>query len=242
MIDPIRMPAPLRPVTRSALMLLVLPLLLCRTAVALPDGALARLGYGKPEAVAYSPNGDVLAVATSIGMELWDAHTHERTGVLETGSWILSVAFSPDGATLASASRDETVRLWDIASRREIVTLQGHTDWVWSVAFSPDGATLASGGDDATVRLWDVASRQEIATLQGHTRLVWSVAFSSHGAMLASGSRDETVKLWDVASRREIATLQGHTSAVLAVAFSPDGATLASGGIPRQGGDQRPRW
>ncbi|MBM3216393.1 WD40 repeat domain-containing protein, partial [Candidatus Poribacteria bacterium] len=111
-------------------------------------------------------------------------------------SWVVSVSFSPDGRTLASGSWDNTVRLWDVASRREVAALAGHTNQVVSVSFSPDGRTLASGSWDKTVRLWDVASRRKAAALAGHTDYVRSVSFSPDGRTLASGSYDNTVRLW----------------------------------------------
>ena len=140
----------------------------------------------------------------------------------------LDVAFSPDGGILAGGSIDGTVALWDVASRRIITTLEGHTRRVNSVAFSPDGDLLASGSGDRTVRLWDVASQREIAALEGHTRPIHSVAYSPDGDLLASASWESTVRLWDVASRREIAALEGHSEWVDQVAFSPDGDLLAS--------------
>jgi WD40 repeat protein len=80
---------------------------------------------------------------------------------------VSSVAYSPDGKTLASASQDHTVRLWETATNKELTTLQGHTNAVDVVAFSPDGMTLASGGLDKTVRLWEVATRKERAMRKG---------------------------------------------------------------------------
>ena len=149
------------------------------------------------------------------------------------------MAFSPDSKTLASASGDKTVRLWDLADNKERATLQGHTESVMSVAFSPDGKILASASRDKTVKFWDVATGQERATLQGHTKEdkessepawpVMSVTFSPDGKTLAAGSNDMTVKVWDVATAKR-STLHGHTEAVMSVAFSPDGKTLASAG------------
>ena len=163
----------------------------------LPNGAQTRLGKGWILDSVYSPDGTRIAVGTSIGIWLYDAHTGVELALL-TGhtDWVWSVAFSPDGETLASGSLDDTIRLWDARTGEYQQTLEGHTDWVLSVAFSPDGSTLASGSMDNTIRLWDTHTGELQQILEGHTREARSAAYSPDGSILASGSLDGTVLLW----------------------------------------------
>ncbi|MBD2520656.1 trypsin-like peptidase domain-containing protein [Nostoc sp. FACHB-973] len=144
-----------------------------------------------------------------------------------------SVAISPDGRTLASASSDKTIKIWNLATRQEIRTLNGHSNRVNSVAISPDGRTLVSASNDKTIKIWNLVTRQEVRTINAHSAWVNSVAFSSDGSTLASGSDDRTIKIWNVATGQEIRTLNGHSDGVNSVAFSSDGRTLASGSDDR---------
>jgi WD40 repeat protein len=157
-----------------------------------------------------------------------------------TGAVYLT-SFSRDGRTLATASYDRTVRLWNVADPRRPEPLgrplTGHTSWVSSAVFSPDGHTLASAGDDGTIRLWDVTDPAHPAPLgkplTGHRGTIYLVAFSPDGHTLASAGEDHTVRLWNTADPRraqQLQVLRGHTAAVRSLAFGPDGHTLAAGG------------
>ena len=124
----------------------------------LPEGAKARLGKGWISGnIAYSPDGASLAVASSIGIWLYDTVIHREVALL-TGhtSRVTSVVYSPDGGTLAGGSDDGTVRLWDAVTGQEKATLTGYLGAVYSVSFSPDGLTVASGSGDGTVLLWEL--------------------------------------------------------------------------------------
>ena len=134
---------------------------------------------------------------------------------------VYEVAFSSDGLILASASKDEAVKLWDVATKKNIATLR-HVDLVSSVSFSPDDSILASTSR-SSVKLWDVMTKKNIATLEGG----WTAVFSPDGSILASGSRS-IIKLWDMATGANIAILVGHTDVVRSISFSPDGSFLAS--------------
>jgi WD40 repeat protein len=158
-------------------------------------------------------------------------------------SGLYAVTFSPDGNLLASASWDNTVRLWDTSDPNSPEPvgqpLRGHTGSVNSVAFSPDGKTLASSSRDKTVRLWDVTTRTDVkeltTPLTGDGTFYW-VAFSPDGRTLAAAGDDRTVRLWDVTdirAPRAGVVLTGHTGPVRAVAFSPNGRILASAGNDR---------
>ena len=151
--------------------------------------------------------------------------------------WARSLAFSPDGQTLASGSKDKTIKFWDVASGQLLGTMAGHRRSVIRLAWSPDGRFLASVGGLIVepnglgeVKLWDPIQRKEVVTLTNQNSPVCSVAFSSDSQKLATGDGTGAVALWDVITQRQITTLFAHSNQVRGLAFSPDGKWLASGG------------
>jgi len=190
---------------------------------------LARWGKGSVEKAVFSPDGRLLAVASSIGIYLYDPETLIEVRYIETEAEVNAVAFSLDGQTLVSGGYGETVQLWRVSDGSLLRTLEGYTNYVDSVAFSPDGQTVAAGDRSNIVRLWRVSDGILLNTLEEHTDMVRSVAFSPDGEILASGSDDHTIRLWRVSDGTFLRSLDGHTDSVWSVTFSPDGATLASG-------------
>ncbi len=174
----------------------------------------------------FSPDGTSLACGSERGFHLWDVENWESIPIERDQERVLSISFTPDGTTLASARRDGTVMLWDVASGKSIATIEAHEAQVLSVSFSSDGAILASGSSDGTVKLWDTETWQRTTTFSGHEGDFSAMAFSPDGTTLATGSGNG-VRLWDMDTLN--AVRMSH-SPVYRVAFSPDGTTLATGG------------
>jgi WD40 repeat protein len=146
--------------------------------------------------------------------------------------WVVSVAFSPNGAQVATTGRDATVKLWDAATGECLKTLRGHLEGLETVAFSPEGQRLLSSGWDKTVRLWDVATGACLKTLQGHTAEVFSVAFLRDGKSAISGSADGQIRIWDLGTGDCLKTLT-DLSGPMDVRFAlplPDGKRVLSAG------------
>jgi WD40 repeat protein len=158
------------------------------------------------------------------------ADSHERGAPLSGHrNFVESVAFSPNGTTVASGSRDDTIRLWNVATHKQLgAPLNAHAQVV-QVAFSPDGRTLASAGEDQTIRFWDLVTHSERGAPITGGGIVHSIAFSPDGTTLASGGEDRTIRFWDVVTGRQLQSpLVGHAGAVLSVTYNPNGKTLAS--------------
>ncbi len=198
----------------------------------IPDEASARIGKGKIHQIIYSPDDTMLAVATGIGIWLYDAQTGDEIDLLVGHTEpVRAVAFTRDGTKLASGSEDETIRLWDVPNRSHLRTLTGHTSTIRSLAFSPDGNTLVSGSSDRSARLWDVATGTEKQqTLQIHSMGISSVAFNNSGTRLAVGSSDDTIRLYAIPGYTREHTITANIEGVYDLTFSPTEDIIAAGG------------
>jgi WD40 repeat protein len=191
--------------------------------------------------VVFSPKGDLIASGSGDNtVKLWrktntkspnpkPSYTlwHTLTGHTKD---VADVAIAPDGQTIASASKDKTIKLWSTDGKL-LKTLTGHTDEVASVAFSPDSQTIASASHDKTIKLWS-ADGELLLTLTGHTDRVRDVAFSPQGNLIASASWDKTVKLWHL-DRTLVQTITEHSDGLIKIAFNPQGRLIASASVDR---------
>ncbi len=192
----------------------------------LPKGAKARLGKGSVREVAYSPDGNRLAVASGTGIWLYDAYTGKELSLLtgHTGS-VLAAAFSPDGTTIASGSADDTVMLWDAGTGLHKHTLTGHKSAVTGVVFSSDGKILASSSMDSTIRVWDAVTGELKTVSDGMPSSILGIVFSPGDDIIAGWGGMQKIYLLDVATgkQKEIIKTEEHVSSVV---FSSDGGKI----------------
>lgn len=142
---------------------------------------------------------------------------------------VTALAISPDSKTLASASYDDVIRLWDVSTGQRKGVLRGHTETIRALRFSPNSALLASGSKDKTIRLWNVAAEKQIAAWKARTE-TRTLSFSPDGKTLASAAHDKKIRLWNVATGKPTTFPTGHKTWVREVRFSPDGKVFASNG------------
>ncbi|MFM6194443.1 MAG: TIR domain-containing protein, partial [Planktothrix sp.] len=139
---------------------------------------------------------------------------------------VISVSFSPDSQTIASSSRDKTIKIWTVDGQL-IKSLPGHEAEIYRVIFSPDGQTLASASADKTIKLWSKEGNL-LRTIPAHDLEVYDVSFHPTLPIIASASADKKIKLWDIKTGKFLNQISGHKDEIISVTFSPDGDTIAS--------------
>jgi WD40 repeat protein/serine/threonine protein kinase len=193
------------------------------------------------KSLVFSPDGTLLASGTgdllrgdSGEVRLWDVRTGQCLFAMAHTDPIYALAFAPNGRYLASASQDKTVKLWDVQTGKEALTLRGHTDTVRSVAFSPQGQRLATASADSTIRIWDAApwsedsSTADVRTLAHGSDRTAGAVFSVDGRTIASAAAGPALKIWNAASGAERLSVPMATP-ICALTVSPDGKYLVAG-------------
>ena len=204
--------------------------------------------------VAWSPDGRYLASGSTDGsVQVWEALTgrpilgyrgHQRwfkLGAVQAVAWLPTNEALPSlpRYSIASASLDGTVQLWDASTGATLLTYKYHNgQGIYAVAWSPDGQFIASAGADASAQVWNAADGRLIYTYRGHSGIILAVAWSPNGAQVASAGSDGTIQCWGALERSRAVTYTGHAQGVNAVAWSPNSqpdvrmsqARVASGG------------
>ncbi len=195
----------------------------------LPDGAIARLGKGRINDMQYSPDGSMLAVATTIGIWIYDTETYqERKLFTRSHQEMEKLYFNHDGTVLAGIERfSHKTTHWDVTLLKIKKSSKKRHDFPRYGTPSSDGNTLATISFK-DIHLWDSKTNTSKHILKGHEDYIGCLAYSPDGKIIASGSKDQTVRLWDVKTGKHIRTLTGHQDNITFLSFSPDGSTLIS--------------
>jgi WD40 repeat protein len=193
--------------------------------------------------IAYSPDGKWLATASGDpgqfgSVQLWIAEAGGggklARDLLETTDSVFAVAFSPDGTKLAAAGADRALRVWEVATGKELALIEDHADWIFDLAFSPDGKRIATASRDKTSKVFDVEKKESIATFPGHGDTVYCVAFAPDGKSVVTGGADNQVRVWNPDDdAKQTRVVGGFAGAIFRLQFHPDGKTLLACGADK---------
>jgi WD40 repeat protein len=195
----------------------------------LPSQLQARMGDGVVNGIAYSPDGQSVAVASTTGLYLFSTDTFSIESMLDNGDLLQSVVYSPDGKTIFTSTNNNTVLVWDAESGALMKTITNYYGYITSIGVSQDGSMLATGSSDGTITLWNVDTAAEIAFLTDHSNKVTNITFSADGSLMASASSDNSVILWSMPDAQQIFSQSYGEAGISSLAFSPDALRLAVG-------------
>ncbi len=196
----------------------------------LPDGAIERLGKGRINDMEYSPDGTILAVATTIGIWIYDTETYqERKLFTRSHQEMGKVNFESDGTVLVGTEMfGNKVTRWDVPLAEIEKSSQKKHDFALKAIYSSDRNTFATISSK-NIHIWDAETNTSKHILKGQEDYIGCLSYSPNSQFIASGSHDQTIRLWDVNTGKHIRTLTGHQSKIIFLSFSPDGNTLISG-------------
>ena len=182
-------------------------------------------------AARFAPGGGRVLTIGGNDARLWDIDSREMLVRFSPHGAVAAADISPDGKLLVTGSWDQSAKIWETATGRAILKLDGiHEGFVNSVEFSPDGNRILTGSDDGTARLWDVATGKPLETVfKGHGSRVRQACFNHDGTLILTSANDKTARIWEVATGKSQVTLVGHDWAVLCGEFSPDGRHVVTG-------------
>ena len=184
--------------------------------------------------LAWRGDGEMLAIGGYKEVRLLDAQGKATGKLVGFQEAVRAVAFSKDGKLLLSAgglpAQKGELKIWDVASGKEIAIAYGHADAIYAAAFSPDGKWIATASYDKLIKIWDTASAKEVKTLKDHIDTIYTLAFTPDGSRLISGAADRTVKVWDIATGTRLFTMSEATDGINSVAIDPQGKMVAAAG------------
>jgi WD40 repeat protein/mono/diheme cytochrome c family protein len=204
----------------------------------IPDIAPSKLAHAAVSALAWSPDGKLVALGLFREVRIVDSTTQQLVTTL-TGhaEQVRAVAWSADGKFIAAAggfpSQKGEVKLWNAQTHAEVLTIKGHSDCIYAAVFSPDGKQLATAGYDKLIKLWDTTSGKEIRTLKDHIDAIYALAWTPDGKRLISAAADRAVKVWDPATGTRLYTMSEPTDGLNTIAVSPAGDLVAAGGLDK---------
>ena len=210
------------------------------------DGAIRDRTKGISERthdIAFSPDGKWIAAAggdpgQSGSVRLWSVGSDGKFALArefpETSDSVFAVAFSPDSTKLAAAGADRAVRVWEVATGKDLLTIEDHADWIFDVAWSLDGKRLATASRDKTSKVFDAEKKEVLATFPAHGDIVYCVAFAPDGKSVVSGGNDNQIRVWNPdEDAKQSKAIGGFGGAVFRLAFAPDGKTLVATGADK---------